>query len=142
MKVPGPGIESKLQVQPESQLWQYWILQPTEPSWGLNLHFCSDLSHCSQVLNQLHHNRNSLKFLNLKPKRTVRENKGRIIPTLHENNLLNRNLPYQSLCLCLCLSTFTTSHVCSPGLHFYHLYRPIKIKVWEFPSWLSRNKSD
>ena len=41
-------------------LQQRRTLQPTALGWGLNLRLCSDLSHCSWILNPLHHNRNSL----------------------------------------------------------------------------------
>ena len=37
-EVLGPGIRSEPQLQPMAQLWQYWILEPTVPGWGSNLH--------------------------------------------------------------------------------------------------------
>ena len=62
MKVPRSGIESKLQLRSKMQLWQQWTLQPTVPGMGLNTHLCSDLSHCSWILNPLCHSRSSLYF--------------------------------------------------------------------------------
>ena len=59
-----PGIESGPQMGPTLQLRQYQILWPIVPSWGLNMHLCSDLSCCSWMLNLLCHSRNScLHFL-------------------------------------------------------------------------------
>ena len=52
---------AKDQIRP--QLWQCQILQPSVLGWGSNLHLCSNLSCCSQILNPLHHGGNSTKIL-------------------------------------------------------------------------------
>ena len=48
MKVPGPGVESKLQLSQLDPLTHC-------TGQGSNRCLCSDLSHCSQILNPLHH---------------------------------------------------------------------------------------
>ena len=53
MEVPRPGTESEAQLQPKLDPLTHVL------GWGSNLHFHSDLSHCSQILNPLHHSRNS-----------------------------------------------------------------------------------
>jgi len=57
--VPGSAIRSKLQLWPESQLWQCWILKPTVPDQGLNLWPGT----AETLLIPLCHSRNSLIFL-------------------------------------------------------------------------------
>ena len=52
MEVPSSGTES------EPHLRQCWIIQPTVLGQGLNQHLCSDLSHCSCILNPLCQGRN------------------------------------------------------------------------------------
>ena len=58
MKVPRPGIESKLPLRPMLQLQQGQILYPTVPGWGWNPCLCSDPVSCSRI-NPLCHSRNS-----------------------------------------------------------------------------------
>ena len=59
MEVSWPGIESEPQLGPMLQLEQCQILESTVLDQGWNLHLCSDPSRCSQILNPLHHSRNS-----------------------------------------------------------------------------------
>ena len=56
MEISWSGIEG---TESEPQLWQYQILKPTVLGWGSNLCLCSYPSHCSWVLNLLHHSGNS-----------------------------------------------------------------------------------
>ena len=62
MEVPWPRTESEQELQPTPQLQQHWILSPTVPGQGWNWHLCRDPDHCSQIMNTLHHSRNSLFF--------------------------------------------------------------------------------
>ena len=57
MEVPGPGIESKPQLQSMPQLARSF--NPLHEAVGLNPSLCSDTWHCNQIFNPLHHNRNS-----------------------------------------------------------------------------------
>ena len=69
MEVPGPGTKSEPLLWPTLQLWQCWILRPTVPGWGSNLHLSSDPSCYSWILNQPRHSWNS--HLNIFLKQTI-----------------------------------------------------------------------
>ena len=52
--VPGPGIESAAATTPDPLThYTHWVSNPC---------LYSNPSHCSQILNTLHHSRNSYKF--------------------------------------------------------------------------------